>query len=860
MPLNDTAAVRLEIVAALAGVSPVPWAVEQLSAALVGRGVSVEAEVVDVALVIVVGAEEALEDEAFGIAVVGSRIEVTAGGARGAGYALTELADVVRHTDGARAAVAALAAVSIAPRGPAALVRGVLRTVASDVLDLGWFRDRDFWTGYLDELATDRINRVQLAFGMQYNYSHDPDVKDNYLCFAYPFLVDVPGWERVRVGGLAAGERAANLDALRFASDEAARRGIHFQLGLWNHAAQPELEDSPGLRYPISGLEDDETAAYSAEALRLLIDACPGIAGVTFRVHYEGGVPEASHGAFWRTVMSGLRGAGRPLDVDLHAKGVDAELIGIAEEVGAHAVLSAKYWAEHQGLPYHQASVRPLEKARPARDDALRGVTQNERRFTRYGYGDFLAEERAHDLIFRVWPGSQRFLLWADPELFAGYGRLSTIGGALGAELCEPLVFRGRKDTGRDGAPRDLYVDESLTLGIDDWKKYRHEYRLWGRLLFDPEAPAETWLRALRPAFGEAAEHVASALSFAGKVLPLVTVTQSLSASNNYFWPEVFTDMPIAGHARSPEAYDFDLEDPGTWGSASPFDPQIFETADDYAVALVSGLPSGRITPDEVAARLLELSASTEAALSAARASAPDLEDPEFRRVEIDATIQAQLGRFFAGKILAGVGYSLFSATGDPEQLADGLKGYRAGRAALAAVVELADGVYAPNLAFGDRPSEQGSWRDRLEQVDRDVAALVTELADARNARREVDGSEAASRRKAGSRSGGLEHVPVDGFEHGAPLTITATGEDALDVELHFRHLNQGEDWAVAPMLRVGDRLTAVIDAAYTAAPFHLQYFFVLRSEDGAEAWLSPGLDRSLANQPYYVLPGASAA
>jgi hypothetical protein len=557
--------------------------------------------------------------------------------------------------------------------------------------------------------------------------------------------------------------------------------------------------------------------------------------------------------------MSGLTGAGRPLDVDLHAKGVDADLIQVAREVGARVVISPKYWAEHQGLPYHQASVRPLEKARPANGDGLRGVTQNERRFTRYGYGDFLGEERDYEVLFRIWPGSQRFLIWADPELFAGYGRHSTIGGAIGAELCEPLTFRGRKDTGRDGIPRDLYVDESLCLGRDDWKKYSYEYRLWGRLMYDPSAEKESWLRGLRPEFGEAATPLASALSSAGKVMPLVTVTQSLSASNNFFWPEVFTDMPIARHARSHDIYDFDLEDPGTWGSASPFDPQLFETADAYAAALVAGRPSGLITPDQVAARLVELAESAEAALEAAAKAAPAQEAPGFRRLAIDVTVQALLARFFSGKVSAGVAYSLFSATGDPELLRYGLADYQEGRDALARVIKTTSGVYGANLAFGDRSSERGHWSDRLAQVDADLAELASELENASRGHNGRDGSMAAARRSTQWRRGGLEHSPAEAFEHGSPLVITADVDPGLTVELHARHLNQGEDWLVLPMSRDGRRVSATITADYTAARYPLQYFFVLSSDGGTHAWLAPGLEAGLANQPYHVVPGRVA-
>lgn len=845
-------AVRLQIPEELSLLAPIPWATGQLEAALMERGISSKRES-ESDLVVHLKMDASMEPESFGLDTSDGAVLIRAGEQRGFAYGLTELADIVRT---AEQPLEAISGIELPARTPAAPVRGILRSFSSDVLDLGWFRGPEFWTSYLDELATHRINRLHLALGMQYNYSHDPDVRDNYLCFAYPFLIEVPGWEQVRAAQVDPGERRRNLEALRFASDEAARRGIHFQLGLWNHAVRPEIEESPELRYPILGLPDEEAPAYSAAALRLILAACPSISGVTFRVHYEGGVPEKGHGAFWRIVMSGLTDAGRPLDVDMHAKGVDAELIQVAREVGAHVAISPKYWAEHQGLPYHQASVRPLEKARPANEDGLRGVTQNERRFTRYGYGDFLGEERDYDVIFRVWPGSQRFLIWADPEIFAGYGRLSTLGGALGAELCEPLTFRGRKDTGRDGLPRDLYVDPSLSLGRDDWRKYSYEYRLWGRLMYDPSAPAGSLLRGLRQEFGSAAEDLATALSASGKVMPLVTVTQSLSASNNFFWPEVFTDMPIARQARSIDTYDFDLEDPGTWGSASPFDPQLFETPDAYAAALIAGRPSGRITPDQIAHRLAVLAETAEAALEQARRSAPDPESPGFRRLAIDISAQALLAEFFAGKVRAGVAYSLFLATGHTQSLREGLADYQAGRDALARLVKTTSGIYGANLPFGDRPSEQGHWSDRLAQVDADLGELASELDEANHRERSSGGSDAASRRSTYWQQGGLNHAPDEAFTHGHPLVITAEAASDVTVELHARHLNQGEDWTVLPMTRDGLRLSATIAAEYTEAKFPLEYFFVLRSRDASQAWLVPGLDLTLDNQPYYVVPG----
>src|SRR5690606_28800260 len=134
------------------------------------------------------------------------------------------------------------------------------------------------------------------------------------------------------------------------------------------------------------------------------------------------------------------------------------------------------------------------------------------RRFTRYGYGDFLRENRNFDVLFRIWPGTQRVLLWGDPEFAAGYGRLGTIGGALGVELCEPLTFKGRKGTGEEGG-RDPYADPALKLDGQDWRKYRYTYRLWGRLLYNPDADPESWRRFLRAEYGAAAEPVENALA-----------------------------------------------------------------------------------------------------------------------------------------------------------------------------------------------------------------------------------------------------------------------------------------------------------------------------------------------------------
>ena len=124
--------------------------------------------------------------------------------------------------------------------------------------------------------------------------------------------------------------------------------------------------------------------------------------------------------------------------------------------------LGAKYSAEHESLGYHQADIRELEIPRSDRmETGLFSLSNGARRFTRYGYADFFQQGSRYKVLFRLWPGTQRHLLSADPEMAAAFGRTSNFCGAAGLELCEPLTFKGREGSGQPGG-RCAYADSSL--------------------------------------------------------------------------------------------------------------------------------------------------------------------------------------------------------------------------------------------------------------------------------------------------------------------------------------------------------------------------------------------------------------
>lgn len=759
--------------------------------------------------------------------------------ARGLSYALLELVDRLRQ--GATVA-AALTIARPAIETPANPVRSISRLFVSDVEDLAWFHDREGWRAYFAMLATHRFNRFTLGFGLAYDFLRN--VTDASFLFLYPFLLDVPGY-RVRVPQLPVAERDRNLETLRFIGEEADRHGVDFHLGLWMHGY--EWANSPDANYTVEGLTRDTHGPYCRDALRLLLTRCPAIRGVTMRIHGESGVPEGDF-SFWKTVFEGLN-CGRPMRVDMHAKGLSEDMIRIALATGHEVTVSPKFWAEHLGMPYHQAEIREIEQPHEMRDpsNGLMRLSAGSRSFLRYGYGDLLREGRKWKVVHRVWPGTRRLLLSGDPASEAAYARAYRFCGSDGAEIFEPLTFKGRRGTGHPGG-RCAYQDTTLKTRWD-WEKFEYTYRLWGRTLYDPDVSPTVWRRALGRTYGAAAPQVETALAAASRILPIVTTAHLPSAANNLYWPEIYFNQSLVD-AEHYKPYD-DTPKPRVFGSVSPLDPEMFLSIADAADELLSGRRSGRYSPIEVATWLTDRADRASAALARTAAK----KDAAFRRMAIDVEIQAGLGRFFAAKFRAGVLFVIFQKTGDGAAHRQAIAFYRQAREAWAAIVRRTEGVYVRDISVGEEPEQRGHWSDRLAAIDADIAAVekVTASSTGTSATAAI-----ATATKPWLRTPPAgAHRPPASFTPGRDLVLSMTAPAATKaVTLRYRHVDQAERFEQIAAERRDDRFVAAIPAAYASADYPLQYYFVL---DGgtAGAALSPGFDADLTNQPYFVVrPG----
>jgi hypothetical protein len=779
-------------------------------------------------------------------------ILITGTDARGLVYGLLELADRVRLSE---SPVSALHLPQPLVETTPNRVRSVARAFLSEIEDKAWFYDRAFWTNYLDTLAAARFNRFNFALGFGYDFPRG--VTGDYLHFPYPYLVELPAYEQVHVEpALQPGERQRNLETLQFIAAETARRGMDFQLGIWTHAYQ--WTDSPHSDHHIVGLTPETHAAYCRDALAALLKDCPQITGLTLRIHGESGIPEGSY-PFWQTLFEAITGAGRPIEIEMHAKGLNQIMIDMARKTGMLVKAGAKYWAEHLGLSYQQADIRATEYPRTGVTGTF-AVSSGLRNFTRYGYGDFYQQGIGLELLYRVWPGTQRHLLWGDPALAAGYGRAANFCGAAGMELCEPLTFKGREGSGHPGG-RDAYVDTSLgapapgtaSLRDIDTAKFAVTYLLWGRYLYNPDTAPDVHHRYLTQAFGPAGPALETALAASSRILPLITTAWCPSASNHEFWPEMLTPVSILPYTTRPLYTDSPA--PHNVSAISPLDPQLFTTIDQHAKDLVAGTVNARYNTSEVIAWLEALVATSTRGLAEARKSAgTKSRTPEFRRAEEDILILNGLGAYYANLFRAALFYSIHEQTGDSAAATQSLTAYRKAREAWATMAKRAQAVYASDISYGSAPFRRGHWADRLPMIDADLALVEKHYG---NKPQNPTAADAAMLRlavPAARPTITVHHNPPASFHPASDLRLTIATPRPIDGDaiLWYRHVNHGERWLSTPMQEAPGTYNAAIPATYTDSPYPLQYYFELHTANAAT--LYPAFNPNLSNQPYYAI------
>jgi len=308
--------------------------------------------------------------------------------------------------------------------------------------------------------------------------------------------------------------------------------------------------------------------------------------------------------------------------------------------------------------------------------------------------------------------------------------------------------------------------------------------------------------------------------------------------------------------AAHPGSYS-DTPAPKVFGNVSPLDPQLFSRINDFADELLSGKHSGKYSPIEVAQWIDDHATAASKHLAAAQIK--EIEDAEYRRLAIDVSVQAGLGRFFAAKFRAAALYRIFEKTEARMALEAALDQYRKARAAWAEFANLARDVYMSDVTVGELPQLHGHWLDRLKRIDQDISAVAARL-DGSKQSATVDGLanliarvlERPQRQELVCR-----HNPPPKLVPGQALTIELSVKAPIDAPaLVYRHVNQAERFNSIRMVRLEmsdvPRYSATIPPAYTDSSYPLEYYFEVPQSDGMG--LYPGFSKDLTNQPYFVV------
>ena len=646
---------------------------------------------------------------------------------RGLVYALTELARAIELSP---ADAEPFAEVIEAVESPELTWRSMQLFLCNVDLEREWYFRESFWEGYLGMLIRCRYNNFSLTFGHQTSYLSPP----------YPFHVALPEFPQVRVPGLSKDERQRNSEMLRCISEMARERGLHFTLGVWS-------QHDSGYGAPmVEGLDEDIRAECNALGLRKLLEACPAIDGVQFRMNRESGVPEDEQLKYYGTQFRAIAECGRPIRLDLRAKGLSNRTIERARELVPNTVVSTKFWCEHLGQPY----VMP----------AIQSADANN--YRRYGVWDLLEKPRNWELVYRLWSvGTQKVLLWGAPEWVKRFVR-SCHFGAIGFEGMAPLTNKGFGN--KPGSWR-VITDTSYQPYQEEYKRYWMFYLLFGRLGYRSDTSGEVWQRELRQRFGEAAEPIERAYRAASGVMPLLTTVQQWSASTWRYWPELF-----AGRALE---QDIKIE---------PSDPTQFYGVTEYVDGVLRNELCGKWSPIRVAERFRKLAADTIAALKDARTAIGKKKNAEFRGTELDFRLLAHMANYHADRLTSGVCLAFYQRTQQPGRLVAALEYLRRAKEHWQTLSRLADGVYHDNLVFGDvGRGHKGHWKDRLQVVNADIRKLEEMLNEVPSEQRTVN-YERFPGETASVELLCVKHEPVKSAPAGQNLTLKLSVESQQSV------------------------------------------------------------------------------
>src|SRR5579875_982871 len=586
----------------------------------------------------------------------GEKLKIIGGDQRGLMYGLLEAAEQLRMHG------------RLLPKQgfPQARLRGIRYFVHNKDLDEDWYYSRDFWDDHFAMLARDRFNRFNLVFCHQTNYLAPP----------YPFWVELPQFPGIRVPDLTPAQRERSLEMLQCISQDAAQHGIDFTLGIWEQNAWPMMQ------HRVEGITPENIGPYVYAALKKVLQLCPGIQSVQIRTNVESGIPSDQQLKFYGNYFyPALRDCGRRVTLDLRAWALKGGMLQAVEKAGLPLRVSSKYWAEYLGRPYQPAET-----------------------FAGYSYLDLLEKPMPYEFFWELWGlGSNRLLLWGNPEYVRRAVSTFSLGGTIGFEIDPPLAQKG---FGNRPGKWDIFTDsQEQSRRFWKWEPQRYWlfFMLWGRLSYDPRTPDTVWLRELQRRFGPAARDVLEAYQQSSQVINEIVATH-MADPNMYIWPEINPGGLIDDY--------IDVQ-PGGWRFMASIQEAVHNR--------IAGIASAKQTPQQTSEQLDRIASNVDRAVERAKGKV-EAGNKEWASSEPDFKVLTWMARYHARKMLAADQLEYFYRTGDPNALSAARSELTRALDIWEKLAEFTDGLYPEQMVYG--PDDIGDWKDKLPYVQYDLKLI----------------------------------------------------------------------------------------------------------------------------------------
>jgi hypothetical protein len=708
-------------------------------------------------------------------------------------------------------------------------------------LDDEWFKSAEFWHYLLSRMARSRFNRFCFILGFDTAYMSPP----------YPFFIPSADFPQVHVKGLSVPDREANLAALRQLGALCHQYGMQFVFATWQQRPWTTAQDQLVLNLPpdVQGLSN-----YCYKELKNLIIAVPEIDIVQFRVNHESGVgDQVSAENFWNHCTDAVADAavetGRPLVLDLRAKGLTDSMIAHAFSRGLSVEVPTKYWCEHAALPYHISVMRSEELAQLGNFNHSR----------RYSYADMLRKPRFYDMIYRLWNyGSTNLFLWGDADYARRFSLSCGLSDSAGFQINTPLSLKYGHELSHTIA-WDTFAKPNLRYGKWEDERFWMWYTLFGRLGYNPDTDPSVWRDEFAAHFGKAGSALEQALAAASKIVPLVTTVHMPVHPSLRYWTEMSTGWALfaGNNLNKPKDYDFVKEI--TYGSTEPSDHGLFYGIDEFVQDQAKGNFSGKYSPLQAAAWLDDMAEETEVTLSGAEGDVLDKTGAEFLAMRVDLLMLCDFARYHAAKIRAAYAIACWRSRGEENYLSDALLLFDFAIGYWKDLAVKGKENYYNDLNFSSAGSEtrRGTWEDLTGELLTDRDTILKKIRE--------NGIKADDKI---TFCYSPEHISAERYGMTACFPKTARAGEALKIEmgitafgksetppvLHYRHTDQTEGlFHTLEMKSKAGVYFALIPADYIVPEWDLQIYITIQGRSGV-CFMLPGIYHPVYPYPYHVV------